>query len=244
MNKNQLASITIGIILFFLIIIYFTVIREKFTNQYITDTMPYDTEVKKMVSSILKTFNKQYSTEWYLIAFDRVNTEIVDTEHLRYNMRVYVHNKRMAEGRNMLLVFTVSINKQIKVEHINISNSVNLPNNIWTNKSTRNGIYRNNEGNKLMSEINGIEQTDIDYQPVKINGHCIRNTQDFYKSFVPTNYNEGAISVNNKYAVSFAGIIPFDNPTVARQEKLSYEDPMSSLFKPSSFDGADGNIAY
>ena len=240
-KQKQITGITVGIVLLFLVIIYFTVLREKFT-QYITDTMPYDTPVKGMISSILAEFNKQHNTEYKFIAFDRVNTDIVDAEHLRYNMRIYVHNKRMAEGRNMHLTFTVSKDKRIKVENINISNAVNLPNNLWTNFSTRSGIQA--EMRDELVKVDGIEQTDIDFQPVKIAGKCVRNTQDFYKAFNPTDYNDGAITVKNKYAVSFAGIIPYDNPTVARQEKLDYSDPMSSLFRPGGFDGADGRVAF
>jgi hypothetical protein len=241
MNKNQLLGITVGIVLIF-IIIFFILKPENFT-QYTTDTIEYDTPIREMVFAILEEFNKKHNTEYYLIAFDRVNVDIVDNENLRYSMRIYVHNKRMVEGRNMHLTFTVSNKKLIKVETINISNAVSLPNNIWTNLSTRNGLVGTGMTSEIVS-VDGIEQTDIDYQPVKINGHCIRNTQDFYKAFVPADYNEGAITVDNKYAVSFAGIIPYDNPTIARQEKLKYEDPMSSLFRPSGFDGADGNIAY
>jgi hypothetical protein len=238
MNKQQL--IGIGIIIIFLVLIFFLLKPEPFA-QYITNTISYNTPIKDMVKAILTEFNKQHSTEYYLIAFDRVNKEIVDSTNLRYSMRIYVHNKRMAEGRNMFLSFIVSRDKRIKVETINISNAINLPNNIWTNISTRNGLTNNYISNEI---VNGIEQTDIDYQPVKINGHCVKNTQDFYKEFVPTDYNEGAFAVKNKYAVSFAGIIPYDNPTIARQEKLDYEDPMSSLFRPSGFDGADGNVSY
>jgi len=243
MNNKQITGITDELVLIFLVIIFLTVLRrEKFT-QYVTDTMPYDTPVRGMVSAILAEFNKQHGTEYQFIAFDRVNSEFADSEHLRYNMRVYVHNKRMVEGRNMHLTFTVSKDKVIKVETINVSNAVNLPNNIWTNLSVRNGLVGAGMSNELLS-VDGIEQTDIDYQPVRINGHCVRNTQDFYKAFVPADYNEGAITVDNKYAVSFAGIIPYDNPTVARQEKLDYSDPMSALFRPASFDGADGRVAY
>jgi hypothetical protein len=241
MDKHQLIGITIGIILLFIVIIFLILRKEKFT-QYITDTISYNTPIKDMVNAILTEFNKQHSTEYYFVAFDRVNSEITDSEQLRYSMRIYVHNKRMVEGRNMFLTFTVSKDKRIKVETINISNAINLPNNIWTNISTRNGLI-NNYSNEIL-KIDGIEQTDIDYQPVKINGHCVKNTQDFYKAFVPTDYNEGAITVDNKYAVSFAGIIPYDNPTVARQEKLDYKDPMSSLFRPSGFDGSDGRVSY
>lgn len=224
-----------------IVIILLVLRKEKFT-QYVTDTMSYDTPIKGMVKSILAEFNKQHKTEYSLIAFDRVNVDIVDSENMRYTMRIYVHNKRMAEGRNMVLVFTVSTSKNIKVESINISNAVNLPNNIWTNYSTRSGIA--GKMNSELLKVSGIEQTDIDYQPVKINGHCIRNTQDFYKAFVPNEFNDAGITVNNKYAVSFAGIMPYDNPTVARQEKLDYKDPMSALFRPGSFDGADGRVAY
>jgi hypothetical protein len=242
-NKEKQNIVIILAIIFGIFIFYIFFIKEKFT-QYITDTLPHDTPIKSMVKSILAEFNKQHNTDYHLLAIDRVNRDIVDVEHLRYNMRIYVHNKRMAEGRNMYLAFTVSKDKHIKVETINISNAVNLPNNIWTNLSTRNGLANLSELPAELINIDGIEQTDIDYQPVKINGHCVRNTQDFYKAFVPNDYNDGAIIVKNKYAVSFAGIVPYDNPTVARQEKLDYSDPMSSLFRPAGFDGADGRVAY
>ena len=242
-NKEKQNIVIILSIIFGVFVFYIFFIKESF-SQYITDTLPYDTPLRNMISAILAEFNKQNSTDYQLIAFDRVNRDIVDSETLRYNMRIYVHNKRMVEGRNMYLAFTVSKDNRIKVETINVSNAVNLPNNIWTNLSTRNGLAYPSELPAELIKVDGIEQTDIDYQPVKINGHCVRNTQDFYKAFVPNDYNDGAITIKNKYAVSFAGIVPYDNPTVARQEKLDYSDPMSALFRPAGFDGADGRVAF
>ena len=49
---------------------------------------------------------------------------------------------------------------------------------------------------------------------------------DYYKMFNPAGFNDKNIKVDNEYVVSFTGLNPLDNPTVARQEKLDYEDPI------------------
>lgn len=232
------------VIIILLFIIMFS--RNGFTT-IMADIIPHNSPVKEMVQTILNEINSKYSSEYKLIDFDSFKTEQVNNLTVRYTVRVYVHDKRSVEGRQFVIVFTnTTVNdiNELNVEHISISNAVNLPILMDMNYSTRSGIA--STMNTELINVNGLEQTTLEMHPYKLDGNnaCVKNITDYAVNYKPSNFNDEALMIKNKHAVSFSGIMPYDNPTVARQEKIDYEDPMSHLFRPAGFDGADGRVAH
>lgn len=233
MNKNICIVL---IIVFVLITLY--LLKEPFTT-YISSTVPYDYNVINMVKAILKTYNTVNNTKYHFIQLDRVNEE----PHLaKTTVRVYVHDLTNNEGRIMIITFT-EVNKHIKVESLNFSNAVNMPNNLWTNLNSNNPTQAM-MSSELIDGLEGIEQTSIDYKPYKRDGQLlVRNTAEFSNVFNPTDYNDKQIRVINEYAVSFAGIMPHDNPSVARGE-LEYENAFTKLFAAGNVNDSQGRVVY
>ena len=236
------------IIILSLTIIYLNSKLDEFTN-YPADIINYDTPLKAMLKTILDTINKKHTTDYHLVDIDSYKKEDLPVE--RYTVRFYAHNMKLSEGSQFIVVFTVGNDvsneekvKNINVEHINISNAVVLPNNIWTNNTTRNGMKSSSKMLTELISVNGLEDTTLDYKSYKTDGICLKNIKDYYQKFNPDGYNDKKLNIINNHAVSYTGITPFDNPTVARKEKLDYQDPISHLFSPNNFSGGDGNVAY
>lgn len=218
--------------------------NENFeSNVYNKKIIPYDNSIREIINTILNSINQKYNTNYNLIEIDSIKYEEINN---KYITRIFTYERQLDKGYTMLLTFTadkmndkISDKININIESIEVNNAIFLPKTIWTNINT------NNKKIKNLNNINvtGLYQTNIDFHPYKEEGKKVYNITDYGRTYNPNGYSDDNIKVKNKYAVNSEGIMPYDNPTVARK-KLSYEHPMSYIFRPNDFDGADGNVAY
>lgn len=236
--------------LIFIIIILFIFIssailfinREKFRTSYSNIKqhyiIPYDSHIKNYITIILNSINEKYNNRKFnLIELESYKKEpSLNDSNYNYTARVFLNDTLNNEGYTVIMNFTVT-GKNIIINYFNVSNSVHLPNTLFTNIDTRNKIPKPDDAFNVYGKI------DNDYVPYKANDSNVGNVLDLMKNFEPIQHNNDMTTVENKYAVGYTGIDPYYNPTINTDE-LSIDHQLNSMFSSNNFSNGSGKIVY
>ena len=216
--------------------------REKFTTAYSNIKqhyiIPYDSHIKNYVNVILNSINKQYTNrQFHLIELESYKKEASLNEmEFTYTTRIFINDTLNNQAFTVIMNFTV-LGNDITINYFNISNSVHLPNTLFTNIDTRNKIPKPNDNFNVYGKI------DSEYVSYKSSDKDIGNVLDLMKNFEPIQNNNTLTPVVNKYAVGYTGVDPYYNPTI-NSDNLSMDHQLNSMFSSNNFSNGSGKIVY
>lgn len=120
--------------------------------------------VTDIIRKILNEVNKQTGMTYYFTAYDQLKQDVVSPTETRFVADFFVHELKNLFTRRMMLVFTVNFaNKNVQVEHVNLSNAFNLPSKSFMDYPSSNLILQ--DDNLLVNEyhIMGRNSSKMDF---------------------------------------------------------------------------------
>jgi len=151
---------------------------EEFSNMYAginskSDTpWTIDKPTKLIITDILRKIinmiNEKTGMSYIFTAYDQLSQEVVCPVKTRFTADFFVHEMRNLETRKIIVIFVVNFaNKQVDVEHINLSNAFKLPEKQFMNLAGPELILQ--DDNLLRNEyhIMGLNKSKIDFSILK-----------------------------------------------------------------------------
>lgn len=120
--------------------------------------------ITDIIRKILSEVNKQTGMTYYFTAFDQLKQDVISQEETRFIADFFVHELKNLFTRRMLMVFTVNFaNKDVNVEHVNLSNAFKLPEKSFMDYPSSNLILQ--DDNLLANEyhIMGRNSSKLDF---------------------------------------------------------------------------------
>ena len=176
-------------------------------------------EMQNILGSILNMINQQTGESFYLRKIDRVNVKLLkkgevgfeETEEevndftlgARYTVDFFAHEVRHMHTRRFIVVFVIDNERNIDVEHVNLSNAFKLPENTDDNDVNDKLIITDDSLLNNTYHIKGVEDTNLemgDYLPNdnKITNKYIKaNYQEVGLPFLPVQISSDSVSENN-----------------------------------------------
>ena len=116
---------------------------NAFTPQTITTKMKL--EMNNILGKILNMINEQTGETYFLRKIDRINVNLLKRGEVgfedsneeikdfvlgaRYTVDFFAHEVKHMHTRRFVVIFTIDVNRNIDVEHVNLSNAFKLPEN-------------------------------------------------------------------------------------------------------------------
>jgi hypothetical protein len=120
--------------------------------------------ITDIIRKILNEVNKQTGMTYYFTAYDQLKKDIISDMETRFVADIFVHELKNLFTRRILMVFTVNFaNKNVQVEHINLSNAFKLPEKSFMDYPASNLILQ--DDNLLAGEyhIMGRNSSKLDF---------------------------------------------------------------------------------
>jgi len=84
--------------------------------------------ITDIIRKILNEINKQTGMTYYFTAYDQLKQDVLSPTETRFVADFFVHELKNLFSRRIMLVFRVDFaNKNVVVDHVNLSNAFNLP---------------------------------------------------------------------------------------------------------------------
>lgn len=120
--------------------------------------------VTDIIRKILNEVNRQTGMTYYFTAYDQLKQDVLNADETCFVADFFVHELKNLFSRRMMLVFTVNFaNKNVNVEHVNLSNAFNLPDKTFMDYPSSNLILQ--DDNLLAGEyhIMGRNSSKLDF---------------------------------------------------------------------------------
>lgn len=120
--------------------------------------------ITDIIRKILNEINQQTGMTYYFTAYDQLKQDVLSTNETRFVADFFVHELKNLFSRRIMLVFRVNFsNKDVVVEHVNMSNAFNLPQKSFMDYPSSNIILQ--DDNLLAGEyhIMGRNSSKLDF---------------------------------------------------------------------------------
>ena len=129
-----------------------------------TIDLPTKTIVINILKQILNSINEKTGMTYVFSGFDRLDQDSVDNVKTRFTCDIFVGEMRNLETKRLIIIFTLNFKtKEVDVEHINLSNAMNIADKTFMDYPVPELILTDDNLMRNEYKIMGLNQSSLEF---------------------------------------------------------------------------------